>query len=186
MLACSFWARCPAKSLWSAASIMLNRDNILLAHHGELVGASPDLPYKNRASLLKENGIALWDVCAAGSVPEVSTRRSSFRPSKRTTSAGFSDAHTGVDLICFNGKRLKRFMTARCGKRPRRPIFERIRYDVLPSTSPAHAGMPYEQKLSRWRSALSGAQPMRPPEITAASNRLRKLKLIPATKGATS
>ena len=32
---------------------------------GRLFEFSPDLPYPNRIDQLKENGIALWDVCAS-------------------------------------------------------------------------------------------------------------------------
>ena len=32
---------------------------------GELVGASPDLPYEDQLKRLVQSKIALWDVCAA-------------------------------------------------------------------------------------------------------------------------
>jgi G:T/U-mismatch repair DNA glycosylase len=52
--------------------------------------------------------------------------------------------------MCFNGQ-------------PAGKLFRRnapaglpaIRQTVLPSTSPAHASMPFEAKLSRWSEALS-------------------------------
>jgi len=117
---------------------------------GELAGASPNLPYKDRLRMLKENGIALWDVCAAG------RRYGSLDTAIRLASveandfSGFLRAHNGIGLICFNGKKAKEIYDRKVlQKRP--SLFERIRYEVLPSTSPAHAAMSYEQKLTRWR-----------------------------------
>jgi hypoxanthine-DNA glycosylase len=121
---------------------------------GELTGAGPDLPYKHRLRLLNENGIALWDVCAAGhrsgsldsAIQLATVETNDFR--------GFLRAHPGIRLICFNGRKAKEIYDRKV--LPTLPaLFERIRYEVLPSTSPAHAGMSFEQKLSRWRSVLS-------------------------------
>jgi hypoxanthine-DNA glycosylase len=120
---------------------------------GEIDGASPDLPYKDRLRLLKENGIALWDVCAAGRRP--GSLDSAIRLSTVETNdfRGFLRAHTGIGLICFNGKKAKEIYDRKVLQKPP-TLFERIRYEVLPSTSPAHAAMTYEQKLSYWRLVL--------------------------------
>lgn len=126
----------------------------------ELAGARPDLPYKNRLRMLKENGIALWDVCAAGhrtgsldSAIELST--------VETNDFGvFLGAHPGIRLICFNGQKAKEIYDRKVLQTPP-AVFQRIRYEVLPSTSPAHATMSFEQKLSRWRSALGSGKACR-------------------------
>jgi hypoxanthine-DNA glycosylase len=120
---------------------------------GELAGASLDLPYQDRLRLLKQHRIALWDVCAAGF--RAGSLDSAIRLStvEANDISGFLRAHTSVDLICFNGKKAQEIFDRKVRQEPR-TIFEPIRYAVLPSTSPAHAGMPYEQKLSRWRSVL--------------------------------
>ncbi len=127
--------------------------NVFWRIMGEIAGASPDLPYKDRLRSLKENGIALWDVCAAG------RRSGSLDTAIRLSTVetndfrGFLRAHTGVGLICFNGKKAKEIYDRKVPQKPL-TLFERIRYEVLPSTSPAHAAMTYEQKLSRWRFVL--------------------------------
>jgi len=120
---------------------------------GEIAGASPDRPYKDRLQLLIEHGIALWDVCAAG-------RRSGSLdsaielPTVETNDFGeFLRVHSGIRLICFNGQKAKEIFDRKVSPQPPY-LFERICYEVLPSTSPAHAGMPFEQKLSRWRAVL--------------------------------
>lgn len=120
---------------------------------GEIVGASPDLPYRDRLRLLKENGIALWDVCAAGH--RSGSLDSAIRLSTVETNdiSGFLRAHPGIGLICLNGKKAKEIYDRKVVQKPR-ALFEGIRYEVLPSTSPAHAAMSYPQKLSRWRNVL--------------------------------
>jgi len=120
---------------------------------GELAGAFPDLSYAERLRRLKESGIALWDVCA-----------SAFRPGSLDAAiqfpvpnnfAGFFESHRRIEFICFNGQPAHRlFQRYVMPDMPEKiSALPRI---ILPSTSPAHAGMRYEQKLSRWREALKG------------------------------
>ena len=120
---------------------------------GELAGASPDLPYLDRLRLLKEDRIALWDVCAAGC--RVGSLDSSIQMSTVKTNdfIPFLRAHPHIGLICFNGTKAKEIFDLNVRCKPH-ALFERIRFEVLPSTSPAHAAMNYEKKLARWRMAL--------------------------------
>ena len=120
---------------------------------GRLFGAGPELPYAERAQRLVENGIALWDVCAAAQRPgslDAAIVHSSVVPNEL---AAFIEAHPGIGLICFNGGKaadLYRRMVL-----PGLPAAERaIRCETLPSTSPAHAAMPFEDKLARWAAVL--------------------------------
>jgi hypoxanthine-DNA glycosylase len=136
---------------------------------GELVGASPDLPYQDRLDCLKQHHIAVWEVCAAGfragsldSAIQLSTvRANDFGTFLRT--------HPNINLICFNGRKAGEIFARKVRQEPR-AVFERIRYASLPSTSAAHAGMPFPQKLALWRSALSRAATLRPSGITVASS----------------
>jgi hypoxanthine-DNA glycosylase len=120
---------------------------------GELAGALPDLPYKDRLRLLKESGIALWDVCAAGHRPGSLDSAIRLTTVETNDISGFLRAHPAVALICFNGRKAQEIFDRKVRQDPP-GIFARIRYEVLPSTSPAHAAMSYEQKLSRWRIVL--------------------------------
>jgi len=141
---------------------------------GELVEASRDLPYQERLRVLSQHHIAVWEVCAVGfragsldSAIELST--------VRTNNFGtFLRAHPGIKLICFNGRKAEEIYRRKVRQVPR-AVFERVRYASLPSTSAAHAGMPFAQKLARWRSALSGFATLRPPETLAASNRSEEI-----------
>ena len=67
--------------------------------------------------------------------------------------AGFLSSHEDVSLVCFNGVKaselFRRFVVPELG-----PASRPIRRLTLPSTSPAHAGMPFTKKLEAWREAL--------------------------------
>ncbi len=118
-----------------------------------LFGAGPELPYAERTQCLVQNGIALWDVCAAAQRPgslDTAIVHSSVVPNDF---AAFIASHPGIGLICFNGGKaadLYRRLVL-----PGLPAAARtIRTETLPSTSPAHAAMPFEEKLSRWATVL--------------------------------
>jgi len=118
-----------------------------------LFGAGPALPYEERVQRLVRNGIALWDVCAAAQRPgslDASIVHSSVVPNDL---AAFIETHPGIGLVCFNGGK-----AAELYRRlvlPGLPAAVRaIRYETLPSTSPAHAAMPFEEKLTRWAVVL--------------------------------
>ena len=120
----------------------------------EVVGISSSLPYEDRTRLLKERGIALWDVCAevrrSGSL-DSAIQISAVVPNDFST---FLDTHACLTRICFNGATAEKIYRRKV--LPELPVTAReLPYVVLPSTSPAHAAMPLHQKVSRWRIALS-------------------------------
>jgi len=122
---------------------------------GELVGASSDVP-DERAELLRQNGIALWDVYAAAA------REGSDDSNIEATGAQVNDftaflaAHPKIRLICFNGQpAAAAFEKLVVPRLP--PIFREIPRRTLPSTSAAYAAMPFSEKLRIWRAALEQA-----------------------------
>lgn len=125
---------------------------------GEIVGALQALPYAERLQRLVEWRVALWDVCAVadrrGSA-DAAIRLPTVRPNDL---AGFLQSHQTIELICFNGARagglFRRFVLPTLEK-PTRDI----RQVILPSTSPAHAAMSFENKLTEWQSALRDLRP---------------------------
>ena len=119
---------------------------------GELFGASPQLPYAIRLQRLIDARVALWDVVAAAQRPgslDSSIRRASVQVNDF---AAFFAAHPCIERICFNGR-----TAAELFERRVRPQLDAAPPGVvLPSTSPAHAGMSWEEKLRRWRAELRG------------------------------
>jgi hypoxanthine-DNA glycosylase len=123
---------------------------------GQLIGAGPELPYLRRLEVLRAHRIALWDVCAAAhrvGALDSAIQRSTVEPNDI---ARFLRAHAGIGLVCFNGQTAvglyRRLVMPQLP-----PELAGIEQRVLPSTSPAHAAMPYAQKLERWRAVMVGA-----------------------------
>ena len=117
---------------------------------GELFGAAPELAYGERLRKLQQHRVALWDVCHSAyreGALDASIDQQSIVPNDL---ARLLRSHTAVRLICFNGQtagKLYRQLVL-----PGLPATLRgIACETLPSTSPAHAAMRFEQKLARWR-----------------------------------
>lgn len=114
-----------------------------------LFGTSRAASYAERTAALRANGIALWDVlrsCKRASSLDADIARDSVVPNDI---AGFLRAHPGVSRIYFNGATAESLYMAHArlqlGDR-----HDRIEYQRLPSTSPAHAGLSLAAKLQFW------------------------------------
>ncbi|HBU29070.1 MAG: DNA-deoxyinosine glycosylase [Thiobacillus sp. GWE1_62_9] len=123
--------------------------NAFWAIMGRLFDAGSERPYDERVRRLVENGVALWDVCAAAHRPgslDAAIRAESVVPNDF---AGFIASHPQIRLIVFNGSKAAELY--RRTVLPGLPGDMRsIRCETLPSTSPAHASMRFEDKLARW------------------------------------
>ncbi len=123
--------------------------NVFWKLMGELFGAGPELPYAERLRALTAQRVALWDVCASAERPgslDGSIRRASVVPNDF---AQLFSLHPHIELICFNGQ--KAASLYRQLVLPGLPTAaQAIRRETLPSTSPAFAGMRFEEKLARW------------------------------------
>lgn len=112
---------------------------------GALIGAGSDLDYPARLDLLKRRGIALWDVLQtcerAGSLD------SAIRAEIPNDFEWLFRACPDIRAVFFNGQKaaasFRRFVL---------PVLTGFSLPlmVLPSTSPAHAGMRFEEKLAIW------------------------------------
>ena len=116
---------------------------------GDLVGATPQLPYAQRLAALKSSGIALWDVLAS------CVREGSLDADIRAEAANdftvFFARHPHITQVFFNGGKAEQcFRKFVQGKQ----VLPPLALHRLPSTSPAHAGMRYADKLQAWRVAL--------------------------------
>lgn len=122
---------------------------------GRLFDAGPEWPYDERARRLVAHGIALWDVCGAATRPgslDAAIVHASVVPNDFAT---FFASHPQLERICFNGAKAAE-LYRRCVT-PNLPAGLRaIDAVTLPSTSPAHAAMRFEEKLARWSAALQG------------------------------
>src|SRR5690349_3055150 len=107
------------------------------------------LPYARRVQVLTRNHIALWDVLAAAERPGSLDSSIVHASALANDFAKFFRAHPRIRRVFFNGRKAedmyRRFVLPGLGDE-----FSYIRYEGLPSTSPAHAGMTFAKKLDRW------------------------------------
>lgn len=117
---------------------------------GRLFGAGLELPYEDRVIVLREQGVAVWDVLRAclrrGSL-DTSIVVESERPNDFDR---FFRAHPHVRAVFFNGQKaessFQRHVAPRLRTLNREFLFAR-----LPSTSPAHAGRSLAEKVAAWK-----------------------------------
>ncbi len=125
---------------------------------GEFFDAGPELAYLARTQRLTDHAIALWDVVASAERPGSldsaivgsSVAVNDFR--------GLFETHREIELVCFNGAKAADLYQRRVLPALNED-FAHIRYERLPSTSPAHAAMHYQEKLERWSIVKRAAVP---------------------------
>lgn len=103
-----------------------------------------DRPYVERIERVQAAGIAIWDVYAA--CEREGSLDSAIRGAVPNDLAALQRSAPALRRACFNGRTAAR--------RVKEIAALGLAVHVLPSTSPAHAGMRYEEKLARWRAAL--------------------------------
>jgi hypoxanthine-DNA glycosylase len=118
---------------------------------GDLVGAGPALAYEARLLRLVQGHVALWDVCASAS-RDGSLDAAIRRPQPNDFLSFFHD-YPALRGIGFNGR-----SAAALFQRYVLPTLPDAVKDMprvlLPSTSPAHARLSFEQKRDLWRQGL--------------------------------
>lgn len=118
-----------------------------------ICGAGPALEYPERLARLKASSIALWDVLAAGERPgslDSAIVRSTIVSNDFNT---LLQSERTIDLICFNGKTAAELYRRHVLPTLPAPAATLPRLS-LPSTSPAHAMMAFDEKLVRWNEVL--------------------------------
>jgi hypoxanthine-DNA glycosylase len=103
-----------------------------------------EMDYPERLAAVQAAGIGIWDVFA--SCERAGSLDSAIREARPNDLGALRTVAPALRRICFNGR-----MAARRIREVEAMGFE---VHVLPSTSPAHAGMGFEEKLARWRAAL--------------------------------
>ena len=113
---------------------------------GELFGAGPFLPYQERLVVLDRAGVALWDSLRACTRP--GSLDSAIRDEEANDFGALFASFPKITHVFFNGAKSeaafrRHVLPALAG--PERA------FSRLPSTSPAHAGMTFDEKVKRWR-----------------------------------
>jgi hypoxanthine-DNA glycosylase len=149
----------PGRASLEAGEYYAQPQNAFWRIMGALVGAGPELAYARRLARLKRSSLALWDVLAAarrdGSLDSSIVRETAIVNDFAT----LFERHPCIERVCFNGRtaedlfrrRVLPNLTARLAN---------VELRALPSTSPAHAGMPFAAKLERWSILRIRSQPI--------------------------
>jgi TDG/mug DNA glycosylase family protein len=100
-----------------------------------------DMPYDTRLERVLSHGIGIWDVLDA--CHREGSLDSAIRNAQPNDFASLREHAPLLRKVCFNGKTAGRFA----------PVIAAAGYTtlVLPSSSPAHATLSFEQKLALWR-----------------------------------
>lgn len=118
---------------------------------GQVLGFDPVIPYAQRLAVLKDAGIALWDVLQSCDRP--GSADSAIAPGSRVAndSGGLLRQHPAIRLVAFNG--------AEAEKSYRRYVVPQLLSEGpamvrLPSTSPAYAALSLTRKQAAWAQAI--------------------------------
>ena len=142
----------PGQESLAAEQYYAHRRNAFWKIMSDLLGFDPDSSYEARLQELKTARIALWDVLQ--SCTRVGSLDSSIDAGSITVNdfQSFFRTHDKIHAVFFNGamaeSAYRQYVLPTVSTVP-------VSYMRLPSTSPAHASLSYEQKLQAWRTALS-------------------------------
>jgi TDG/mug DNA glycosylase family protein len=119
-----------------------------------LFGAGLALPYQERLVVLDRAGVGLWDSLRNCTRP--GSLDSSIKDEVPNDFASLFASYPAITHVFFNGAKSETVFRRHVLPTLTHPrhIFTR-----LPSTSPAHAGMPFSAKVEQWRAvtnALAG------------------------------
>jgi len=119
----------------------------------ELLNFDIKLPYQSRGTELTNHQIAVWDVLQScqrqgsldSNIEEATIIANDF--------TAFLNQYSDIHTILFNGAKAEQIFNRHVLPNLSSNHAELIR-KRLPSTSPAHASMKFEQKMLAWKAAL--------------------------------
>jgi hypoxanthine-DNA glycosylase len=117
---------------------------------GELFGAHRELPYDERREILAASRVAVWDVLASSVRPGSMDADIDASTAIPNDFDRFFDEQTAIELVCFNGRTAEKLFRQHVAPRIENRS-NKLRYQLLPSTSPAYASMNFDAKLRAWR-----------------------------------
>ncbi len=128
---------------------------------GQLFGAGPEQPYEERLQRLMDARVALWDVCASARRPGSLDHRIDKSSIVANDFAGLFESCGDIGAVFFNGATAERlYLTLALPTLP--AAVAAIPTRRLPSTSPAHAGVCFAQKLDAWTEVAASAAAVLP------------------------
>jgi double-stranded uracil-DNA glycosylase len=139
----------PGRASLAAGRYYAHPQNAFWRIASELLRIDPDAPYVVRTKALKSARIALWDVLQ--SCVRQGSLDTGIEQEVANDFEAFFRTHRGITHVFFNG--------AKAEESYRRHVLAGIdvplRYLRLPSTSPAHAALPFARKRAAWHAILT-------------------------------
>ena len=126
-----------------------NPRNVFWKIMGELVDAGPEYSYDVRAQRIITARLAVWDVLRSAVRPGSLDANIDGETAKANDFKAFLREHSQIELVVFNGQKAAALFD-RLVIRQGDSWNDRLSLVTLPSTSPAHASMGFEEKLRQW------------------------------------
>lgn len=142
----------PGQESLAAHQYYANRRNAFWKIMAQLLDFDPNASYEARLCELRTARIALWDVLH--SCTRVGSLDAKIDADSITVNdfPAFFAKHDRIRAVFFNGTKAESAY-----RRYVLPTVDTVPFSYLrlPSTSPAHASLSYEQKLQAWRAVLT-------------------------------
>ena len=119
---------------------------------GEMFGVDHKAGYESRVSEFEKLPLILWDTLQACHRPGSLDSNIDISSAQANDIPGLLQQFPEVRAIVFNGAAAEKYFRKLVV--PILPGSARIELARMPSTSPANAGMSFEQKLAAWRRLL--------------------------------
>jgi TDG/mug DNA glycosylase family protein len=155
----------PGRDSLAAGQYYAHPRNLFWRIMAALLRFDPLAPYRERLKALRSERIALWDVmrsCRRSGSLDARIEPDSIQANDF---ASFFREHHRIGSVFFNGSTAE--ATYVRSVLPSVTSLE-LQYTRLPSTSPAHAALSYQQKLAAWRTVLKQLRPS--PEVRHAGS----------------
>ncbi len=117
------------------------------------LGFARDLPYESRVEAITSRGIAVWDVLKSASRPGSLDANIDKKSVCTNNFAQLLHNEPTLRTVLFNGASAER-LYRQLVLPELQSLFDSIRYQRMPSTSPAYAKMPFVEKRDSWHEAL--------------------------------
>lgn len=133
----------PGEASLAARQYYAHPRNLFWRLTGAVIGQPdlPALPYPQRLEHIAARGIGLWDVIA--SARRQGSLDTAIRAVEAAPLADLAASLPSLQAIAFNGAK-----SAALGRKAL--AWSKLHLIDLPSSSPAHAAMRYEDKLAQW------------------------------------
>ncbi len=135
-----------------------NPRNVFWKIMGELINAGPEISYKERVERLLVAKLAVWDVLQCAVRPGSLDANIDSGTARPNNFVEFLEEHSKIRLVCFNGQKAAALF-AKLVTGELSGLAGKLTFITLPSTSPAHAAMAFEDKLMQW-SVVTGDFPI--------------------------